>query len=121
MAESQGAVSWERIGDVSVIRFNASRVTDIEFSQQAMAELADFIQQIGGKVIFSLKNVAFLSSVGVSILVELNNKLRAAGGRLKVCDIQPLVWDIFRSIELHRAIDLVQTRGEAMTAFNTGR
>ncbi|NOZ23329.1 MAG: STAS domain-containing protein [Planctomycetes bacterium] len=121
MADNQGAVSWERIGDVTVMRFNAKRITDIEFSKQASAELDDFVQQIGGKVIFSLENVNFLSSVGISILVEFNLKLRTAGGRLKIGDIQPLVWDIFRSIELHRAMDLFQTRGEAMTAFNMGQ
>ncbi|MEW6356587.1 MAG: STAS domain-containing protein [Planctomycetota bacterium] len=121
MTENQGAVSWERIGDVTVMRFNVSRVTDIEFAKQASAELDDFTKQIGGKVIFSLKNVDFLSSVGVSILVEFNLKLRTRGGQLKVCDIQPLVWDIFRSIELQRAIDLFQSRSDAMTAFNMGK
>ena len=114
------AIAWERVGDITIVRFTANRITDIDYSKKATDELKYLVVSLGGKMVVSLKNVMFMSSVGVSILVDLNKQLRSVGGRLKVCDVQPLVGDVFRSIELDKALDLYETRAEAM-ALITGR
>lgn len=119
MSDDARAVSWNRIGNVTMVRFLVDRLTDLALAKQITDELKALSDRIGGKMILSLQNVEFMSSVGVSILVTFNQQLREANGRLKICDVQPLVGEIFRSIELEKAIELCHTKEQALIEFNS--
>jgi len=113
------AVVWERMGDVTVLGFVVSRVTEIDYAKKSTDELTELADRFGGKMLFSLGNVTFMSSVGISILVTFNQEIQARGGQLKVCDIRPMLREVFHSIELDKAIDLYHSKQQALLAFSS--
>lgn len=121
MAREGAVIKWRRTGKITFVEFMVDRLTDLILCREATEQLRNLADSFGGHMILSLANVRFMSSVGVSVLVLFNQQLEAVGGQLKICDIQPLIKNLFTSIELEKAIDLCHTQQQAMIAFNTGR
>ena len=121
MPESTKAIEWEQKGDVTLVRFRGSMVTESENLGQAFQELKALAGKIGGKVILSLANVEFISSAGISALVWLSENLRAKRGQLIVCDVRPSVLKVFRVGRLDEIVEFHKTEAEAMAEFQLDR
>lgn len=113
----KAAISWERLGDITLVRFTNDKISDIVYAKRATDELHTLVELFAGRMLISLGNVKFMSSIGVAILVTFNQQIRAAGGELKVCEAQPLVADIFRSLELDKALDIHTSKADALASF----
>ncbi|MEW6359715.1 MAG: STAS domain-containing protein [Planctomycetota bacterium] len=111
------AIRWEKEGDVTVVRFTANQVADEVYARRARRELRELAEAVGGKMIVSLVNVQFMASVGITLLVELNRLRHSSHIQLKVCDIQPLVKQVFISAHMNKILGIYETKAEAMAAF----
>lgn len=54
------------------------------------------MDQLGRKkIVLNFGNVEYLSSAALGILITLNKKLIASGGKLLLCNIDPQIYEIF--------------------------
>lgn len=120
MYQGSTAIVWEKVGDVTVVRFTQAKITEAFNAREAGAELKKIAQQIGGKILVDLANVQFMASVGISELIAFNRSTRALGGHVKICCVSPLLMQVFISCGIDAVLEIHPTRADALHAFHVG-
>lgn len=88
---------------------------EIRGDQQAEAlrtEFLDAVDQTGcNKVVVDFKNVDMMTTVGFRPLLSLRKKLHDHAGRLVLCNLNPLLSEVFRVTRL------ISTAGSSVAPF----
>ena len=69
------------------------------------------------KLMLNLNNVEYLASTALPQFIALNNKVKAAGGRLVLVNIDPQVSEVFEITKLNKLFRIFPTRAEALASF----
>jgi anti-sigma B factor antagonist len=103
----------ETIDGITVVTFTAAKV---------VPEMKDPLYGLVGDeghrwLLLDLSNVRFLSSHALGILVSLKKKVDAAGGRLRLCCLEPDLLELLRITSLDRIFETSESREEALKGF----
>ncbi|MBI1914422.1 MAG: anti-sigma factor antagonist [Planctomycetes bacterium] len=105
----------EQVGDVTVVAINAQELdagNDQDFRQVLAPVLKDC-----RKLVVDLGRVQFVDSRGCGAILSCLKQVRSNGGDLKLCCITKFVRSTFNLMRFHRLCDLLDTREEAVQAF----
>ncbi|HML22419.1 MAG TPA: STAS domain-containing protein [Aggregatilinea sp.] len=69
------------------------------------------------KMILDMSQVRYINSAGLRTLADILTENRAAGGDLRLVDLNPKVRRIFQIIGFDRFFDIDNTLDEALAAF----
>ena len=105
----------EQVGDVTVIEVLSDYI-DAGNAGDLKTLLTSLVNG-GRKVVLDLSRVNFVDSSGCGALIAALPRVRAAGGELKLCCINPPVRTLFEIVRMQRILDLYATRDEAVAAF----
>jgi anti-sigma B factor antagonist len=107
----------ERVDDVTVVTFAEKSLVDGKLVQ----ELAGELEQIGrlgpSKVLVNFGGVEFLSSALLAELNRFTQRIRAAGGRTKLCCIEPGIFEIFIATGFGRFCEIFNEEWRALDSF----
>ncbi len=105
-------------GDVLVARFTHEVILSGEVAQAAAARLAALWPAPGQRgLLVDFAKVRSLSSLMLGELVQLNRAVEAAGGRLALFNIGPLVREVFTVTGLDRVLLLYTDEEDALGAL----
>jgi anti-sigma B factor antagonist len=107
--------SVDKIGDVAVITVNLEEL-DAGNADDFRGDLAPILEE-NHKLVLDLGKVRFIDSRGCGAILSCLKNASAAGGDLKLCQVQRPVRSVFELIRLHRICEIVNTREEAVRAF----
>ena len=62
-------------------------------------------------------DVEFLSSAALGKLITLDKKVKMAGGKLKLSNIRPEIYEVFAITRLNKLFTIYDDEGEAVAAF----
>jgi anti-anti-sigma factor len=79
--------------NVKIVRFEGK--LDTNTTPEAEAALNQAIEQGASKILIDFKDLDFVSSAGLRILLATAKKLGTQGGALRVCSLNETVRDIF--------------------------
>ena len=102
---------------MTVVRFKADRLDDEQHLRLLFQQVAGLTEAGWAKLVLTLGGVAFLASAAIAKLLMLDDKVRAAHGRLALCQVSRTTEE---ALEVMRLKDLVQTYGsedEAVQSF----
>lgn len=117
MAEYQRIVVNE-VGDVSVVRFRDQKIIDNLNIQELGRELSSLVEvDKRGKLLLNFSAVEFLSSAALGKLITLDKKVKAATGVLKLCQIQPEIYEVFAITKLNRLFEIKEDEADALASF----
>jgi len=106
------------IGGVTVIsvvgRLDVDAVEEVGTAMKNVAESPDV------KLVLDLAEVSYMSSRGLSLLLELMHAAREAGGALRLAAVQPLVNEVLEISGARLLFNLDETVEEAVGALNAG-
>lgn len=106
------------VGDVSVVRFRDQKILDDLNIQELGRELAQLVEVEGRtRVLLNFSAVEFLSSAALGKLITLDKKVKAVNGTLKLCHIQPEIYEVFAITKLNRLFDIRETEADALAVF----
>ncbi|MCP4346972.1 MAG: STAS domain-containing protein [Desulfobacterales bacterium] len=105
----------EKIGDITVAAIQV-KVLDASNTKEFKLAVAPIFEGTQ-KVILDLSNVTFIDSTGCGALIFCLKQLNATGGGLKIFGVQNPVRNLFERIRIHRTIDILNTKEEAVEAF----
>ena len=71
----------------------------------------------GIKLLLSFANVEHMSSAALGMLITLNKKVAEASGVLKLSDIAPQIYEVFRITRLNQLFDISDTAENAVASF----
>ncbi len=105
----------ERIERVTAITF----VTESLMNQSELERIGQAIEsQVDDgarSMVLDFSNVKFLSSLGIRMILSLQQKLKKAGGKgLCVCGISPSLADLLKITRLDKVLKVGKSRAEAI-------
>jgi anti-sigma B factor antagonist len=109
------AVENRRFGDVIVVTCVGRVVAGDEASvleQHVTSLLPD-----DALIVLNWRDVNYIDSGGVGLVVRLLNRTRTARGDLKLCAVSPRVREVLKITRLDKVFDLYETEADAIAAF----
>ena len=118
MAQAESRLTVQRDGEVTVIRFMDRNILD-EASIQAIGE--EILQHVGAstspKLLIDFTNVDHLSSAALGTLITVNNKVRQKDGQLRLCNIDPQIYEVFVITKLNKLFQIYDDAAQATQSF----
>jgi anti-sigma B factor antagonist len=105
-------------GEVTVVRFVDRKILDEANIQELGVEMFNLVEQEKRKnLLLNFFNVEFLSSAALGKLITLDKKVKANGGRLKLSNIRPEIYEVFAITKLNKLFDIKDDETDALAAF----
>jgi len=95
----------------------SGRITRGSESQKIEGDLGELIKEDFKKVVFDLKDVIYLDSSGIGVLLTCYSKLKKAGGSLHISGAHGIVEETLRYASVNRIVPLYPTSAEAVSSF----
>jgi len=106
---------WRQLGDVTAVELDEDTL-DAERADAFRIQLEARLHA-SPKVLLDLGAVAFADSTGLGAILVCLHRAAAAGGKLRICGLRPLVQEMFHVLKLDRMVDVHITAEEALLAF----
>lgn len=116
--KSRSHLSTRQSNGVTVVEFSDRKILDELSISEIGEELNALVARKGGiKLLLNFRNVEHLSSAALGMLITLNKTIGAANGKLKLSDITPQIYEVFKITRLHEVFDIRPTADQALAAF----
>jgi len=118
MAESQAHLTIKNSGGVRVVQFADRKILEeISISEigEELTQLVDDLDDI--KLLLSFKNVEHLSSAALGMLITLNKHVKEKKGQLRLSDISPQIYEVFKITRLNKLFNIYATAQEALSNY----
>ena len=92
----------ERSGNVKIITFSGERIRDHVENMIASELLGQAVGEADTHLLLDFSNVETISSVELGTLINLQKQLKAAGARLTLFNLSPLVFEVFSITRLNK-------------------
>ena len=119
MTDIRPRISIQYHDRATIVTFNDGKIleeTDIRAIQEAVMPIVEQADRIS--LILDFGNVGFLSSAVLGLLIRISKKISENGGRLKLCNIGPKIYEVFKITRLTMTFDIhkdVECALEALT------
>ncbi len=107
MAEVKPRISVQYTGDATIVTFVDEKILeemDIQSLQTSIMSVVEEAERIN--LILDFCNVQFLSSAVLGLLMRISKKVYERGGQLKLCNISPRIYEIFKITRLNQIFDI---------------
>ena len=101
--------------NVKIVRFEGK--LDTNTTPEAETALNQAVEQGASKILIDFKDLDFVSSAGLRILLATAKKLGAQGGALRVCSLNETVRDIFDISGFSTLLRVFDDEQEALIDF----
>jgi anti-sigma B factor antagonist len=109
-------LSVEKSGGVTVVGVNAEEL-DLSNADDFKREITPVLAETP-RLVLDLSRVQFVDSNGCGAILWCLKQVTAAGGDLRLCEVNRPVRTVFEMIRLHRICEILPTREEAVKAFS---
>ena len=108
-------LSVDRVGDVCAVTINEDQL-DAGNSDDFRQEMAQVVKDCR-KLVIDFSCVEFVDSRGCGAILSCLKQLSINGGDLKLCNVNKSVRVVFELIRLHRICEIVDSKDDAVRAF----
>lgn len=113
-----GRLEVSEVGGVAVVRFVDRKILDEANIQELGKELFALVEEDNRKsLLLNFANVEFLSSAALGKLITLDKKVKVHGGRLKLCNIRPEIYEVFAITKLNKLFDIKEDEAAGLDSF----
>lgn len=107
MAEMKPRISVEYSDNATVVSFVDEKILE-EMDIRALQEtIMSVIEQSKGiNLILDFGNVRFLSSAVLGLLIRISKRVYEQDGQLKLCSINPKIYEVFKITRLTQTFDI---------------
>jgi len=90
---------WEDVGDAAIVKFATKKLLTEETIRTVGEGLGVLVEDgRRRKLILNFSNIEYLSTAAIGMLINLNNKMRANGGVLRVSNLDPGICDLLKIV-----------------------
>ena len=69
------------------------------------------------RLMLSFSRVRHLSSSALGVLIRLHKRISESGGELRLCCIQPTIYEIFKITKLNKVFQIYEDKAEALRSM----
>jgi len=111
-------IKEERNGDVLILRPGGR--LDAITSPSMELQIFNMINKGQIKLLLDLKDIGYLSSAGMRMLLSITKKLRPVFGKMVLCSVTPNVMDVLKMSGFDHVLLICLTEEEALRQFGQG-
>ncbi len=105
--------------DVTQVEFIDRNILDEANIQQIGDEISTLIDSAGNpKLLINFANVDHLSSAALGTLITINNKMKGRKGQLRLANIDPQIYEVFKITKLDKLFSIHQSTEAALASFS---
>ena len=107
MASIKPRISVEYAGNATIVSFTDEKILeekDIKALQESIMSVIEQAEQIN--LILDFGNVRFLSSAVLGLLIRISKRIYEHDGQLRLCNINPKIYEIFKITRLTKTFDI---------------
>jgi anti-sigma B factor antagonist len=122
MAAIKPNISVEYAGNATIMRFTDEKILeekDINALQESIMSVIEQAERIN--LILDFGNVRFLSSAVLGLLIRISKRIYERDGQLRLCSINPKIYEIFKITRLTKTFDIyndIETASEGLSQPN---
>jgi anti-anti-sigma factor len=111
-------IEWEEVGDAVAVHFTERTIVDEDVIRTIGQQLLGLVEECNQrKVLLNLRNVRAMSTGMIEKLIALSQRVRAVGGQLALCNVQPAVQPMFQQFRLAKTLVIRSDEQEALQAL----
>jgi len=103
--------------NIDHVSFSKLEKLDSMIADDVKNELLKLFDIPNSKVILDLKDVKYIDSSGFGCFLTSMKAARNNYGKLKICNIDPVILTLFRTLHLHTIIDLREDIDSCINSF----
>ncbi len=100
-------ISVEYADNATVVAFTGEKILEEKDIQALQASVMSVVEQ-GEQInlILDFGNVRFLSSAVLGLLIRVSKKIYERDGNLRLCNINPKIYEVFKITRLTKVFDI---------------
>jgi len=109
MAPIKPRISVEYTENAIIVTFTDEKILeekDIQALQESIMSVIEQAERVN--LILDFCNVRFLSSAVLGLLIRISKKVYERAGQLRLCNINPKIYEIFKITRLTKIFDIYQ-------------
>jgi anti-sigma B factor antagonist len=108
MAEIKPRISVDYVGNATVVSFKDEKLLEEQDINALQESIMSVIESVSGRInlILDFGNVRFLSSAVLGLLIRISKRIYEREGRLKLCNLNPKIYEIFKITRLTKTFDI---------------
>ena len=107
-----------QVNDVTVVRFVDRKILDEANIQELGQEMFRLVEEDHRqKLLLNFSTVEFLSSAALGKLITLHKKVKDHGGKLKLTNIRPEIYEVFAITKLNKLFDIKDEEADGLASF----
>jgi anti-sigma B factor antagonist len=109
MAEIKPRISVEYAENATIVTFVDEKILeemDIQSLQASVMSVIEEAERVN--LILDFCNVRFLSSAVLGLLMRISKKVYEREGQLRLCNISPRIYEIFKITRLNKIFDIYE-------------
>jgi anti-sigma B factor antagonist len=104
--------------DVVVVGFADRKLLDDAEISELTTELFELVEEVmSARVVLNFSNVELMATAVLGMLVRIDRRIKANGGRLKLCHIRPQIHKVFELTRLNTLFDIKPDEHTAISSF----
>ncbi|QDU61796.1 STAS domain protein [Planctomycetes bacterium Pan216] len=108
----------EEVGDVLVVTFMRPRISGLPMTDAIKLQLRKYLlAHRSGKFLIDFRGVTYLSSAGVGVLVNVQERLHRRNGKMHLCRVGDEIEPVFSVPGFDQRFPIFPDRQSAITAF----
>lgn len=118
MSAPTSAIAVSDVKGIRVVEFTNNKILD----EANIKEIGDGIVAIveareSPNILIDFAAVDHLSSAALGMLINVNSRVKAKNGKLRLANIKPSIRDVFVITKLDKLFKILGTRDEALASF----
>ncbi len=108
MAAIKPRISVKYAGSATVVSFTDEKILEEKDIKELQESLMSVIESASSKMslILDFGNVRFLSSAVLGLLIRVSKRIYEQEGQLRLCNINPRIYEIFKITRLTKTFDI---------------
>lgn len=102
-------------GEVNVVRIGGN--LDSDSFPEAQSQITNLIEQGARKILLDLKELVYISSAGLRVLLIAAKQLKEHGGELRISNLNNMVQDVFEISGFSKIFNVFNDEAEALQDF----
>jgi anti-sigma B factor antagonist len=119
MSEIKPRISVEYTAKATIITFTDEKILEDRDVRALQESIMAVIEQAEGiNLILDFYNVRFLSSAVLGLLLRVSKRVYEGDGRLRLCNISPKIYEVFRITRLTKVFDIYRDALSALEGLS---
>ena len=119
MTEQNESLSVTEQDGITIVELTNRKILDEINITKIGEKLNSLIVEAGEpQMVMDFSAVSHMSSSALGMLITINKRVRERKGQLKLCNIQPAIYEVFVITRLNEIFDIYQSRDKAIESFS---